>query len=184
MGIYGEDDCQGVHPDVIHQYYGTTRTRVHQCVGQTGAGHPPEEYDDNDGGNDNNDGNDDTGDGDGDGGGSSNDNLAAPLPSLVGEVIQDQDPNIRHDAIPTPDHKAPVTTPEILALFSESITVLRSDEALLRSIAGQAITWDPVEAINVGHRRRKELVVSVEGAAWEQRALLWIAALRLLDNLV
>jgi hypothetical protein len=180
MGIYDEDDCQGVHPDVIHQYYGTTRARVRQRVGQTGAGHPPEEYDDNDSGNDNNDGNDDTGDDDGGG----NDNLTPPLPSLVGEVIQDQDPNIRHDAIPTPDRKAPVTTPENLALFSESITILQSDKALLRSITGQAITWDPVEAINVGHRRRKELVVSVEGAAWEQRALLWIAALRLLDNLV
>ena len=48
MGIYDEDNCQGVHLDVVHQYYRTTHTQVHQCVGQTSAGHPPEECDDDD----------------------------------------------------------------------------------------------------------------------------------------
>ena len=157
LGVYNEDDCQGIHPDVIHRHYGTTHTRVHRHMDQTGAGHPPEECDDN---------------------------LEEPLPSLIGEVVQDQDPNIRHDAIPTADHEPPLTTPELLALFSNSIIALRSDEALLHSIAGQVTVWDPVEAIKVGHRRRKELVISLEDAVWERRALLWIAALRLLDNLV
>jgi len=99
-------------------------------------------------------------------------------------VIQDQDPNIRHDAIPTADCEAPFTTPELLALFSESITALQSDEALLRSIAGQVIAWDPVEVIKVGHRRRKELVVSLEDPTWKRRALLWVATLRVLGTLV
>ena len=67
FGVYDEDDCEGVHPDMIQQYYGTTKTRIHRHANQTGAGHPPEEYDND----------------------------------LVGEVIEDQDPNIRHDAIPT-----------------------------------------------------------------------------------
>ena len=42
----------------------------------------------------------------------------------------------------------------------------------------------PVEAVKVGHRRQKELVISLSDAAWERRALLWAVALRLLDNLV
>ena len=107
-----------------------------------------------------------------------------PLPSLVGEVIQNQGPNIRHDPIPTADHEAPLTTPELLALFSSSVDALRSDEVLLRSIAGQAIIWDPVEVITIGRGRQKDLVVSLVDAMWEKRALLWIAVLRLLDNLV
>ena len=63
-------------------------------------------------------------------GGSGDGTLTVLLPSLVGDMIQDQDPNIQHDTIPTPDHKAPLAMPELLALFSNSITTLRSDEAL------------------------------------------------------
>lgn len=151
MGVY-EDDCQGIHPDVIEKYYGTTRTQVCRHAGQTGAGHPPEEYEED----------------------------------LVGEVVEDQDPNVRHDAIPTADHEAPLTAPELLAVFSEAIATLRSNdhEEFLRSVVGNAFTWDPMEAIKVGRGRQKELVICLSDAAWEERALLWIAALRLLDNLV
>jgi len=119
---------------------------------QTGAGHPPEEYEDD----------------------------------LVGEVVEDQDPNVRHDAIPTAYHEAPLTAPELLAVFSDAIDTLRSNdnEGVLRSIVGPAVVWDPVEVVKVGHRRRKELVISLDDATWERRALLWTVALRLLDNLV
>lgn len=152
LGVYDEDDCQGIHPDIIQQYYGTTGTHVHRYADQTGAGHPPEEYEDD----------------------------------LVGTVVESQDPNVRHDAIPTADHEAPLTTPELLAVFSEAIAILQSDdhEGILRSVVGHAIMWDPVEVVKVGHRRRKELVISLDDVVWEKRALLWIAALRLLDGLV
>lgn len=137
---------------MIQQYYGTTKTQVYRHVDQTGAGHPPEEYEND----------------------------------LVDDVVESQDPNIRHDAIPTADHEAPLTAPELLAAFSEAIATLRNDEheGILRSIVGHAIVWDPVEAVKVGHRRQKELVISLSDAAWERRALLWAVALRLLDNLV
>ena len=39
-----------------------------------------------------------------------------------------------------------------------------------------------MEVIKVGHRQQKELVISLEDVVWERRALLWLAALRLLDN--
>lgn len=152
FGVYNEDECEGIHPDVIQQYYGTTETQVHRRMDQTGAGHPPEEYED----------------------------------GLVGEVIEDQDPNIRHDAIPTADHEAPAIVPEHLALFSEAIAILQSGshETVLRSAVSHPFVWDPVEMVAVGQRRRKELVISLDDATWERRALLWICALRLLDILV
>ena len=137
---------------MIQQYYGTTKTQVYRHMDQTGAGHPPEEYEND----------------------------------LVDDVVESQDPNIRHDAIPTADHEAPLTAPELLAAFSEAIATLRNDEheGILCSIVGHAIVWDPVEVVKVGHRRQKELVISLSDAAWERRALLWAVALRLLDNLV
>lgn len=101
-------------------------------------------------------------------------------------MVQDQDPNIRHSAVPTADHEPPLTTPEHLTLFSDALSTLQHhrDDDLLRSIADQVIAWDPVEVIKVGHRRQKELVISLEDPVWERRALLWFAALRLLDNLL
>jgi len=80
----------------------------------------------------------------------------------------------------------PLTAPELLAVFSEAISTLRSDdnEAVLRSIVGHAVEWDPVEVVKVGHRGCKELVISLSNVMWERRALLWAAALRLLDGLV
>jgi hypothetical protein len=43
---------------------------------------------------------------------------------LIGDVVEDQDPNIQHDAIPTADREAPSTTPELLVVFFNAITTL------------------------------------------------------------
>jgi len=72
-----------------------------------------------------------------------------------------------------------------MVTFSDCLAVLRNDDQgdLLRSMAGQAFMWDPVEVMRVGQRRQKELVISLEDLAWERRALLWLAGLRMLDSL-
>ena len=44
--------------------------------------------------------------------------------------------------------------------------------------------WDPAEVMKVGHQRQKELVISLVDAAWERRALLWLAMVRVLDSLL
>jgi len=156
LGIYDEDDCEGIHPDAIQEYYGTTREHVHRQIGQTGAGHPREESD-----------------------------VDYTETDLVDKVVQDQDSDIRHDSIPTADHEAPPMSPTHLTLFSNSLATLQNNDQddLLRSVAGLAFVWDPVEVMKVGHRRQKELVISLEDAAWEKRTLLWLAALRILDRL-
>ncbi|KAG1827023.1 uncharacterized protein BJ212DRAFT_1257563, partial [Suillus subaureus] len=41
-GLYA-DDCEGVHPDIIRQYYGTAGRPIHRAPHQTGAGHPSDE---------------------------------------------------------------------------------------------------------------------------------------------
>ncbi|KAG2067389.1 hypothetical protein BDR04DRAFT_1159196 [Suillus decipiens] len=47
-GLYS-DDCEGVHPDIIRQYYGTTGQPILHASHQTGAGHASdEEYSDSD----------------------------------------------------------------------------------------------------------------------------------------
>ena len=103
---------------------------------------------------------------------------------LIDKVIQDQDSDIQHDSIPTANHEAPLTSPEHQTLFLDCLVTLQDDDQgdLLRSVAGQTFVWDPVEVIGVGHRRQKELLVSLEDTTWERRALLWLAALRVLNS--
>ena len=157
LGVYSEDDCEGVHPDVIQEYYGTTQDHVQRCVEQTVASHPPEELDNN----------------------------YAEI-DLIDNVLQAQDPDIRHESIPTADHEAPLTSPENLMLLSDCLTTLQNNDRddLLRSVAGELFVWDPVEVMRVGRRRQKEIVISLVDATWERRALLWLAALRVLDKLL
>lgn len=121
-------------------------------MGQTGAGHPPEELEDD--------------------------------IDLLGNVVQDQDSDIRHDSIPTANHDAPLMSPEHMTLFSDCLVALQHDTQgdLLHSVGGEFFVWDSVEVVRVGRRQQKELVISLMDAAWERRALLWLAAIRVLDN--
>jgi hypothetical protein len=156
LGFYDEDDCEGIHPDTIQEYYGTTQAHVKRGVDQTGAGHPPEELD--------------------------GDCMEI---GLIGNVVQDQDSDIRHNSIPTPDHEASLMAPEHLTLLSDCLAALKGGpDDFLRSIADGVFEWDPVAVMKVGHRRQKELVISLVDVAWERRALLWIAAIRVLDSLL
>lgn len=77
-------------------------------------------------------------------------------------------------------------SPECTTLFFDCLAALQNNNQgdLLRSVAGELFVWDPVEVMRVGHRRQKELVISLVDAAWERRALLWLAATRVLGGLV
>ena len=143
--------------DTIQEYYGTTQGHVQRWAGQTGAGHPPEELDDD----------------------------HAEL-DLIDNVIQDQGLDIRHDSIPTADHEVPRMSPKLLSLFSDGLVALQDNnqDDLLHSLAGDCFVWDLAEVIRVGHQRQKELVISLADATWERRALLWLATIRVLDSLL
>ena len=123
LGIYNEDDCEGVHPDTIQEYYGTTQNHIERQTGQTGAGHPPEELDDN-----------------------------CVEINLINNVVQGQDSNIRHDSIPTTNHETPPMPPENLTLFSNCLAALQyhNQDDLLRLVADEHFMWDPMEVMRVG----------------------------------
>ena len=41
-----EDTLAGIHPDLLHRYYGADHPHIRCHLGQTGAGHPVDEADD------------------------------------------------------------------------------------------------------------------------------------------
>ena len=156
LGIYN-DDCEGIHPDTIQEFYGTTQNRIERQTGQTGAGNPPEELDNN-----------------------------CTEISLINNVVQGQDSNVRHDSIPTADHETPPMSPENLTLLSDCLATLQNQnqDNLLRLVNGGPFVWDPMEVMRVGRRRQQELVISLADTTWERRALLWLAAVRVFDSIL
>ena len=97
-------------------------------MGQTGASHPPEEFDEN----------------------------CAEI-NLINNMVQDQDSNVQHDSIPTADHKTLPIPPENLMLLSDCLTALwnHTHEDLLHLVASEPFMWDPVEVMRVGCQRNK-----------------------------
>ena len=156
LGIYN-DDCEGIHPDTIQEFYGTTQNHIKRQTGQTGAGHPPEELDNN-----------------------------CTEISLINNVVQGQDSNVRHDSIPTANHKTPPMSPENLTLLSNCLATLQNQnqDNLLRLVNGGPFVWDSMEVMRVGRRRQQELVISLADAVWERRALLWLAAVRVFNSIL
>jgi len=83
FGIY-RDDCEGIHPDVIEEYYGVHGRPASRQPHQTGAGHPADEEDDAD----------------------------EQPPDMIESINDQQRQNIHHEAIRVPSHRSAFGTDE------------------------------------------------------------------------
>jgi hypothetical protein len=97
FGIY-RDDCEGIHPDVIEEYYGVHGCPASQQPHQTGAGHPADKEDDAD----------------------------EQLPDMIKLINDQQWQNIHHEAIRVPSHRNTFGTDEetqqFFAVLAEVVT--------------------------------------------------------------
>jgi hypothetical protein len=152
-GIY-IDDCTGLHPDIINEYYGTTSARIHRQRGQTGAGHPPEEQ----------------------------------VNDIAEQIAEDQDGNVRHDAIPVPRHESPFDSDQTEAVFFDMLNRAHT-EGLVP--IGYGVTanemeggWEQFEMIQTGRRRRNGFSVDIPEDLWLPRARLWVQGLHLMNQIL
>ncbi|KAG1719498.1 uncharacterized protein EDB91DRAFT_1240573 [Suillus paluster] len=161
FGIY-RDDCEGVHPDVINEYYGvhghtTTRQRH-----QTGAGHPADEEDS---------------DSDSDG----------EHPSTMVQAINNQQRHqIRHEAISVPSQQNPFVDDATRQQFSATLDEVIANDITPNNCRLTLDEWDgdeypTFETITFGQRGSKELHVSLAEPIWFNRAKLWCQALLVLS---
>ena len=164
LGEY-QDDCEGLHPLTIDRYYGVYGPERTVRIGQTGAGHSPDE-----------DLDDDSGDGE-----DSPDEHHGIL-RMVGADVQDQ---VHHEAVVVPDWKSPFTC---IDDETEFWSVL--DNAILEDIVptGYGPLPDEHEAdddrameyITVGWHRNKVFSVSLADPIWAKHAQTWCQALAVL----
>ena len=164
-GIY-EDDGANVHPDSLHEFYGTTERSVRRHPHQTGAGHPPEEEEDE---------------------------SLPPNPfyldSLQTRIADTQQSHIRHDPVDVPDSRSPFSEDDDLEQTFFAALYALSDEPGLPEGYGllpqeMANGYEVVEVIHSGRRGRKELSIDLPEQIWRPRTELWGKALHLLNTIL
>jgi hypothetical protein len=156
-GVY-IDDCEGVHPDVINQYYGIHGRQTRWAPDQTGAGHPEEEDDADD---------------------------WEDLEEMVGA---DQEENIRHEPIEVPETADPFSTPELRVAFEAAFASVQEHGLIPTGYGLLPEEWDDslypsVEVIRSGRRGTKELAISLPDFLWRPKAEMWGQALDILTHI-
>jgi hypothetical protein len=166
-GIY-VDDCAGVHPDVINQYYGVHRRRSR---GNAGGSQTPEGYEDVSADQDAMDEGD--------------------WLDLEDRVAADQESNFHHEAVEAPKHANPFPNELYQETFEEALTLIldQGEESEIPSGYGllpeewEDEEYPSVEIIKTGRRGGKELRIALPDFQWRPRAVLWGQTLDIMNRL-
>jgi hypothetical protein len=146
FGIY-RNDCEGVHPDVINEYYGVHGHMRTQQRHQTGAGHPADE-EDSDSDSDDEDPN-----------------------TMVQAINNQQRHQIHHEAIGVPSQQNPFVDDATQRQFSATLDEVIAEDITPNNCRLTLDEWDgdeypAFETITFGRRGSKELHVSLAEPIW------------------
>lgn len=158
-GVY-TDDCEGVHPDVINQYYGVHGRETRRAPGQTGAGHLADEED----------------------------NEEENWTDLGERIAEDQSANLHHEPVKVPEQTDPFSSDLHRQAFLASLTAVREQGILpagyrLHDEELDTGTYPAYEIIKSGRRGTKQLRIALPLFQWRPRAELWGQALDILNRI-
>jgi hypothetical protein len=158
-GVY-VDDCEGVHPDVVNQYYGVRGREARRAAGQTGAGHPSDEEDESE----------------------------EDWADLGERIAEDQSANLHHEPVEVPEHADPFLSDEHRQAFHAALAVVREQGSLpvgycLYDEELDTDGYPAYEIIKSGRHGTKELRVALPYFQWRPRAELWCQALDILNRI-
>lgn len=164
-GVY-IDDCEGVHPDVINQYYGVHGAIRKPHRGQTGAGQLADEAVpevDSDQELDEDDWED-----------------------LEEQIEQAHESNFHHDAVPVPKHANPFSG-EAEQVFEDALERVRAARIIPEGYGLLEDEWEDgvypsFQILKSGRRGGKELRIALPDFVWRPRAILWGQALDVLNQ--
>ncbi|KAG1844626.1 hypothetical protein DFJ58DRAFT_664735, partial [Suillus subalutaceus] len=150
------DDCEGIHPDVIEEYYGVHGDTATRRQHQTGAGHPMDEEDSDD------------------------DDDEEPQ-NIVQSINDQQRDHVHHEAISVPSQRKPFINDETHQQFAAVLTEVVAKDITPCHCRLTTDEWEgneyPIfETIPIGRRGSKELHVSLAELIWFKRAKLWCQA--------
>lgn len=157
-GIYA-DELDGIHPDVLNKYYGVAGQPRTQIPGQSGAGHPDDEEDED----------------------LQNDE-DMDVDELENQIAMDHAHNFNHEAVKAPKHTKPFTSSLAEQAFTQELQGREDDGILPEGYGIHPDEWEEngypsYEIIRTGRRARKELRVALPDDMWRPRAETWVRAL-------
>jgi len=163
FGIY-RDDCEGIHPDVIEEYYGVHGRTVSRQPHQTGAGHPCDE--------DSDDGEDED-----------------RVPHIIESINDRHRRHVHHEAVGVPPHGNPFGDDEMQGQFFAVLAEVIEKRITPTHCRLLPDEWEgeeyPVfETVHAGRRGSNELHISLGEPIWFHRAKLWCQGLLVLTTLL
>ncbi|KAG1734515.1 hypothetical protein EDB19DRAFT_1639040, partial [Suillus lakei] len=143
FGMY-QDDCEGIHPNIIEEYYGVDGHTATQRQHQTRAGHPADKED--------------------------SDNDEEPQ-NIVRAISDEQRDHIHHEAINVPSQRNPFINDETHQQFFATLAEVVAEDITPHHCRLAVDEWEgneyPIfETIPVGQRGSKELHVSLAESIW------------------
>lgn len=167
-GVY-VDDCDGLSVNLINKYYGVHGREMKKKPGQSGAGHAPDDEDNED-----------------DGWATDNES-EENLPQSESAAYVETEPNIRHEPVSVPDHIPPFSTIEFQA-FTTSLQSLEATNWIPDGYGIHPDEWESVyyptaENIPLGRRSQKVMEISLSTSLWYPRAQLWCRSLYLMNQI-
>ncbi|KAG1763568.1 hypothetical protein EV702DRAFT_982759, partial [Suillus placidus] len=149
------DDCEGIYPDIIEEYYGVHGHTATQRQHQTRAGHPMDEED-------------------------SDDDDEEPQ-NIVQSINDQQRDHIHHEAISVPLQRKPFVNDETHQQFSAVLTEVVAKyitpcHCRLTADEWEGSDYPTFETIPIDRQESKELHVSLAELIWFKRAKLWCQA--------
>ncbi|KAJ7096209.1 hypothetical protein C8R44DRAFT_835293 [Mycena epipterygia] len=156
-GMYASDPMDSVHPDTIERYYGVEGDQRFRRPGQTGAGHPDGEDQDEP------------------------DAWVDETEQLTNAVTEDLAHNIRHPPIKVARHRNPFQSAVIEANFFGALAEIVQRGVVpggygVREEEWEDGTYPAAEVINPG-TRGKEIIVALPRGIWLPRAVYFAQAL-------
>ncbi|KAG2157542.1 hypothetical protein DEU56DRAFT_722171, partial [Suillus clintonianus] len=154
------DNCEGVHPNIIAEYYGIHGCPASRQPHQTGAGHPAGEED----------------------------NVDDPSSNIIESVNDQQWWYVHHEAVGVPSHRITFgtdkeTQEQFFAVLAEVITKqITPAHCRLTPDEWEGEVYPVFETICAGQRGSKELQVSLTEPIWFHRVKLWCQALLVLTT--
>ncbi|KDQ51616.1 hypothetical protein JAAARDRAFT_198894 [Jaapia argillacea MUCL 33604] len=176
------DNCDGIHPDIIEEYYGTEGCQVHRHQGQTGAGHPSDESEGEEEGSSSDNGDEGVSASDGE-------EVEINVEELSARIAQDHESYFHHAPVKVPKHANSFNSEELKNVFKETLTDVCQAGHIPQGFGVDPREWDEegypaFEVIQSGRRGTKELWVSLPDFLWHPRAVLWAQALDVLTCLL
>lgn len=186
-GLY-VDDCEGIHPDIIRQYYGTAGRPIQRAPHQTGAGHPSDEVysasGSTDGESDDGESEEEWEDVD-----DEEDINAEDLQELPQLIAAEHDSHFHHKPVRVPKHASPFSSATLHDTFHQALAQVQEAGHIPEGFGILPDEWDDDqypshEIIRSGRQGTKELRIPLPDFVWRPRAIQWCQALDVMTRLL